>query len=133
MVSPNSLLTNQTLSEFDNQGTVIVSPSTADINTKASVETEEKTAKIGVQLKNNYSSDISEVLILGKIPFEGNTTALTNQDLGSTFTTKMTATGLELPEELEGKVDVYYSENETPTKDITDAGNLQKMYKIGTT
>ena len=124
MVSPNSLLTNQTLSEFDNEGTVIVSPSTADISIKStSVETEEKTAKIGVQLNNNYISTISEVLILGKIPFEGNKTALTNQDLGSTFTTKMKEGGITAPAQIADGITIYYSENENPTKDINDEAN----------
>ena len=83
----------------------------------------EKTVKIGAQIKNNYANSISEVLMLGKIPFEGNTYVLSGEDLKSTFTTKMTNAGIEVPEALQGKVKVYYSENETPDKDVTKTEN----------
>ncbi len=121
MVSPNSLLTNQTASEFDNDGTEVVSPQIADVSPSYAVvdqETEEKTVKIGVQINNNYGSTITDVLILGKIPFENNTYVINGRDLGSTFTTKMLKGGIEIPTELEGKVTVYYSENENATKEL---------------
>ena len=129
MVSPNSLLTNQTATNYDDKGSEIVSPEIADIKPIYAVvdqENEEQTAKIGVQLKNNYSSTISEIQILGKIPFEGNTYVLSGGDLGSTFTTKMTNTGIELPEELQGIVKIYYSDNENPDRDLSKVENNWK-------
>ena len=47
------------------------------------------TATINVTVTNNYSGTISDIKILGKIPFEGNTYTLTNGDLNSKFTTKL--------------------------------------------
>ena len=129
MVSPNSLLTNQTATDYDDKGSEIVSPEIADIKPSYVVvdqEQEEQTAKIGVQLKNNYSSTISEIQILGKIPFEGNTYVLSGGDLGSTFTTKMTNTGIEVPEELKGIVKIYYSDNENPDRDLSKVENNWK-------
>ena len=61
--------------------------------------------------------------ILGKIPFKGNTYVLSGEDLGSTYTTKMANTGIEIPQELQGKVTVYYSENETPDKELDKIEN----------
>ena len=129
MVSPNSLLTNQTATDYDDKGSEIVSPEIADIKPSYVVvdqEQEEQTAKIGVQLKNNYSSTISEIQILGKIPFEGNTYVLSGGDLGSTFTTKITDAGIEVPAELAEIATVYYSDNENPDKDINKAENNWK-------
>ena len=127
IVAPNSLLTNQTLSEFDEEGTIVISPNVADVSPVfAGVDNDERTIKIGVQLKNNYSNDISEIVILGKIPFEGNTSVLTGHDLGSSFTTRMLNTGIEVPLGLQGQVDIYYSTNENPTKDLTDENNNWK-------
>ena len=124
MVAPNSLLTNQTLSEFDDTGAVIVSPNLADISPKiTNVETEDRTARIGVQVKNNYSSDITDVVILGKIPFEGNTTVLTEHDLGSTFTANITSGGITAPESITDTIDIYYSTNENSSKDLADTNN----------
>ena len=129
MVSPNSLLTNQTASEYDEKGSTVVSPQVADIKPVYAVvdqEQEENTAKIGVQIKNNYASTISEIQILGKIPFEGNTYVLSGSDLGSTFTTKMVDTGIEVPQELLDTATIYYSTNENPNRDLTKAENNWK-------
>ena len=126
MVAPNSLLTNQTATEFDDKGSVVVSPQIADIKPIYAVVDQEKevrTAKIGVQIKNNYTSTISEIQILGKIPFEGNTYVISGEDLESTFTTKMTNAGIEIPAELQSFAKVYYSNNENPDKDINKAEN----------
>ena len=122
LVSPSSLLTNQTASNFDSEETIIVSPQIADL-TPIYGETTKNTVKIGVQVKNNYASTISEVLLLGKIPFEGNTYVLSGGNLNSEFTTTMTNAGIQIPDNLVNKVTVYYSENESPNKNIEDVSN----------
>ena len=136
LVSPNSLLTNQTISEFDNTGTVIVSPQIVDLKPIYSDEDREKqTVKIGVQLKNNYSGTISETKILGKIPFEGNSYVVSNNNLNSEFTTTMKPfetgdgkkEGIEVPNELKERVKIYYSENENPSRDLEDNYNGWKL------
>ncbi|MCI8655334.1 MAG: hypothetical protein HFJ48_05650, partial [Clostridia bacterium] len=130
IVAPNSLLTNQIACNYDGKGTTIVSPQIADIKPTYAVidqgQQEEQTAKIGIQLKNNYASTVSEIQILGKIPFEGNTSAINGKELNSTFTTKMVNTGIEIPQELKDIAEVYYSENENPTKEISNETNNWK-------
>ena len=123
MISPNSLLTNQIATNYDDKGSEVVSPQIADIRPIYAVVDQEQTATIGVQIRNNYSSTISEIQILGKVPFEGNTYVLSGGDLGSTFTTKMQSGGIEVPDGLEQYATVYYSENENPDKDISKAEN----------
>ncbi len=130
LVSPNSLLTNQTATNYDEKGSTVVSPEIADIKPVYAVvdqEVEEQTVDIGVQIKNNYASTISEIQILGKIPFEGNTYVLSGGDLGSTFTTKMENTGIQIPAELAQIAKVYYSENETPDKELSKEENGWKI------
>ena len=128
LISPNSLLTNQTMSEFDENATVIVSPGVAELQpVYGNQQIDKQTVKIGVQVKNNYSSTISEVALVGKIPFEGNTTIISQRDLGSTFSTEMTSSGIEVPTELLNLVTVYYSENENPNKDLNDSTNGWKL------
>ena len=124
-IAPNSLLTNQTASNYDEKGTTVVSPQIADVKPAlATIENPaEKTIKIGAQVKNNYSNNISEIVMLGKIPFEGNTYVLSQEDMNSTFTTKMTNVGIEVPEALQEKIKVYYSENETPDKNVSKTEN----------
>ena len=124
MVSPNSLLTNQIGSNYDDKGSQVISPQIADVRPNyAVIDQEEKTATIRVQIRNNYASTISDIRILGKIPFKGNTYVISGQDLGSTFTTKMTEEGLTIPEDLKQYVTIYYSENENPTKELENEQN----------
>ena len=126
MVAPNSLITAQTASDFDENGSEVISPEIADLKPVYAVvdqEQKEQTATIGVQIRNNYGDTISEISILGKIPFKGNTYVISGKDLGSTFTAKMKETGIEVPEELKQYVTVYYSENENPTKDVSEQEN----------
>lgn len=122
LIAPNSLLTNETISQYDNKGSVVVSPEIADVK-KTGNDTEEKKATIGIQIKNNYTNTISETAILGKIPFQGNTYVISEGDLESKYTTTMTKEGIQIPEDLQAKVKVYYSENQTPTKDLSNAEN----------
>ena len=119
-VAPNSLLTNQTISEYDEDGSIVVSPEIAD------AKIDRRSAKVGVHIKNNYTSTISEVLVLGKIPFEGNTYLLENEPLGSTYTTNIKNNGITIPDEIKDKVTIYYSELENPTKELTNSENKWK-------
>ena len=125
LVSPNSLLTNQTMElagEDIANNEFVIAPKVMEL--KPLYDSEEKQeVKIGVQIKNNYASTISEVKLLGKIPFEGNKYVISQGDLESEFSTTMKPTGIEVPEELQNHVTVYYTENENPTKDILDSSN----------
>ena len=122
--TPSTLLTNQIITNYDNSESSVISPEIADIKQSyAKVDNEERKAKIGVVIKNNYKSTVSDITILGKIPYEGNTYVLSNEELGSTYTVKMMNSGIEVPVELQDKVTVYYSENENATKDLSNVDN----------
>lgn len=130
IIAPNTLLTTQSVYNFDETGSKAIAPRVADVELKYNEKNEiVNTATIDVQIKNNYSDKISDIDILGKIPFEGNTYVIKGDNLNSTFSTYMDNTGIKIPEELVGKVDVYYSENETPTRDLDDTANGWKTAK----
>ena len=123
-VSPGSLLTNQIASNFDEEQNIAIGPQVADIEKN---NDEDRTATIEVQLRNNYSNTVSDIVVLGKIPFEGNTYVLNGGDLNSTFSTTITNNGINVPEVLKEQAIVYYSENENPTKDIENENNNWKL------
>ena len=130
IVSPNSLLTNQIATNYDDKGSIIVSPQIADIKPRYAIvdqEEKEQTATIGVQINNNYTNTISDVKIIGRVPFKGNTYVLKGGDLGSTFNTTMTEEGIIIPEELQDQVKIYYSENENADKNILKEENQWKL------
>ena len=117
LVSPNSLLTNQVASNYDENGSIAVAPQVAIVSKDM------RSATVNIELNNNYSNTISDVQILGRVPFKGNKYAVTNEDMGSTFTATMTNDGITLSDALKSVVTVYYSENGDATRDITDATN----------
>ena len=121
--TPSGLLTYEMISDYDDEGNVMLSPQRADIIRKAEVSNENNTAKVTVCLDNKYTS-ISDVKILGKVPFTNNTELFTDVNLNSEFTAHMLEGGFEIPVELQYKgVKVYYSENENPTKDLSNLEN----------
>ena len=119
--APEVLLTNQIATEYNDKGSLVVSPQIAE------VEQTDETVKIGIQMKNNYNRLVSDVKVLGVIPFEGNTNVLNGENLNSEFTTEMVDGGIEIPENLNGKINIYYSENEKADKDLQKESNGWKL------
>ncbi len=120
---PTSVITLETVSDYNNNGDITIAPNVAK------VETDAREATINVNITNNYSNTISGVQILGRIPFKDNKYILTEKSLGSEFTTTMTADGIVVPEELKQYVTVYYSENESADKNINNLDNGWKTFK----
>ncbi len=116
LISPNSLLTGQYASEFDNTGKMAIAPQVAVVDKTI------QSAKISAFVTNNYTNVIREVKVLGKIPTIGNRYGLDGDDLGSTYDTILTGS-ITLQSTLEGKATVYYSTEVNPTENIKDNNN----------
>ena len=125
-VAPNSLITTQSISNFDNTGTVCLAPKIADVKPIYDESLEKNVVTIGLKIKNNYARAVSELDIVGKIPFEENTYVISQNNLNSQFSTKMLSSGVVIPDEIKDEVTVYYSDNENPTKEISDTRNNWK-------
>lgn len=117
MEAPNTMITSQMASNYDEKGSVVVAPNTSDISPDC------KTVDINVYVVNNYKGRITDTQILGTIPFEGNTYVRNNIQLGSQFTTKIMANGIKVPDELEGKVTIYYTNNSDATEELNNNEN----------
>ncbi len=145
LIAPSSLLTSQTLSNFsddnesvedDNQvqedddnpiktsNGEIVSPQVAILDKSNG----SRDATVNIYLTNNYSETISNVVIVGKIPFKDNSYQLqNNKNLGSTFSVNMKKDGIQIPESLKSEnIKVYYSNKDKVTKDFADPDNNWK-------
>ena len=132
IVAPSGLITYQTATNYDDseEDEITIAPNVAE------VKKSQRIATINVDVLNNYSSTVTNTRILGKIPYENNTYVITNGDLGSTFTTvlqdKITLTTAmnnkqsfdnQKMNDLRSHINIYYSAQETPTNDISDASN----------
>lgn len=117
-IAAQGLITEEYVTNYDDDENVTIAPNIAEIDRSD----EARTAKINISIANNYPERISELLILGKIPYENNTFVLTGDDLGSEYSVNMTGP-IEVPTELSSYTTVYYSEKEEPTKDLTNVEN----------
>ena len=111
----NTLTTVQMASGYDEEDGVTIAPRVA--------ETEDgRTANVTISVTNNYTYDISSMVIMGVIPREGNVSPLTGSDLGSTYSSYITGE-IEIPESLQGYVTIYYSTSLTTNTDLDDETN----------
>ena len=122
IIAPSSLLTSQTLSNFDDKESEVVSPQIAILDKSS----DDRTAKINITITNNYSGTISEPLIIGKIPFKGNTYQINGSSLNSTYSVTMKDSGITLPDGLKDIATVYYSDKEKVTNNLADEDNNWK-------
>ena len=120
IIVSSSLLTNEKISGYNTAGDFVVSPQTAEIEIN-----EAKSATVEVNVTNNFTEAISDILLIGTIPFKGNKYQTNNLDLGSTITTTLTGP-ITFPTELNDKAVIYYSENETVTTDVKNTSNNYK-------
>ncbi len=129
--APNELITTTTYIDRNNKTTV--SPLIAEVNPID--DSNVGTVEIGLTNSSQYS--VENIVLIGKLGFVGNTYQVTstNQsiDLGSEFDVKMVSDGITYPSSidgiatmLDGKVTIYYSEEETPTADINNVANNWK-------
>lgn len=119
IIAPSNLLTSQTITDYDDNGSIAIAPQIAEVNKSD----ETRTAIINPGVTNNYSNTVSQVKILGTIPCQGNKYILSKKDLNSTYTTTMTNKGIIVPENLKNYVTVYYSYNIDVNQDSTDSSN----------
>lgn len=123
ILSPTSLITMETVTDYDEttDSEITIAPNVALVNR------EERQAKINIHLTNNYTNTISDIKVLGKIPYKNNTYILNGKDLKSEFTTEITENGINIPNEIPSNIRentvIYYSEKQNPTKDIQNDEN----------
>ncbi len=81
-----------------------------------------KTATFSMNIINNYENIAKNVKILGRIPTSNNKDVETKENLGSNISLNLQSK-LQLSGISEEKYTIYYSKNETATKDITLVAN----------
>lgn len=87
-----------------------------------SIMSEARNATFTMNVINNYNTEIDNISILGRLPFEGNKDILSNEDLGSTINVPLTS-NITLSNIEESKVKIYYSENGEATKELDKEEN----------
>ena len=133
IVSPDTLVLTQEITGYNTKNETAYAPGTGVIESNGS-----GTATVKIQLANYWTPSVSDIKLIGKIPFRNNITSLSKQTLKSTFSTTMTNEGIQLPEDLKNTAKVYYSELEDPSMNesniwktadqITNWNNIKSFY-----
>nr|MBB1522460.1 prealbumin-like fold domain-containing protein [Clostridiales bacterium] len=115
VVTPDTVIMSQNLTNYNTKGDVTYGPNTGIIENNGTGN-----ATVNINLTNRWSPTISNVKIIGRIPYKGNQTAISKKNLKSTFNTFLTGP-IRIPAELTGKARIYYSEIESNNDiDIND-------------
>lgn len=121
-IAPTGLVAASGISNYAEDEKDILSISNEKQVGKIAVGAEAKTATIKGLIINNNNNNISNTVVLGRLPFKGNKQIDTTTDLETTFDvalrTKITLTGV-----AKENIKIYYSENGEATKDLEEATN----------
>ena len=125
-VAPSGIATINKISDFDENKDIVTSISGKEEIGKLATKSLERTAKVEITATNNYEEEAKNVSILGRIPFAGNKTIKTKEDLGSTFTAKLKSKITAIGETASEDIKIYYSESEDAEKTPEIDSNVWK-------
>ncbi len=120
--SPTGLVAVNAIKGFDGKDSMIASVNQGTSNADIPVFAGETTATSNIHVMNNNKNSVSNIVILGRIPFKGVKDIATGAELGTNVDTKL----LSKITTLDGNDDdfkFYYSTNGEATKDLNDAAN----------
>lgn len=124
-VAPNGVVAANGISNYKENAEDILSMSDEAKTAEIDAYAEKRVATMNGIIINNYSNDIGNVVVLGRLPSQGNKRIDTDEDLGSTFniplSTQLALDGIEAE-----KYTVYYSDNSNATRDLEDTNNNWK-------
>lgn len=121
-VAPTGVVAANGISNYEDSAVDILSISdeakTVEIDSYGS----SRTATMNGIVINNYPNNIGNVVVLGRLPSQGNQRIDTTTDLGSTFTIPLSTTvgmsGVDA-----SNYTVYYSDNANATRDLENTSN----------
>ena len=122
IVAPSGVLNVQEISGYDDSKNTLYSINQGDVSATIPTYTDEKIATMKITMMNNTEDVMTDVAILGRTTFKGNTSITTGEDLGTTIDSSM-FTGLTEISNAGKEITVYYSENPNATRDLNNSEN----------
>jgi uncharacterized repeat protein (TIGR01451 family) len=120
--APSGVVSVNSTYGYNQSGTTITSVNQGKVSDEIAIYSDSKTATMELTVMNNESNPISNIAILGRVPFEGVKDILTDEDLGTTVTAKM-VTGIKSDVINNDSFTVFYSTNGEATADLDNEAN----------
>ncbi len=121
-VAPVGLVTTNAITDYNQANETVLSVSGQEKVGKLDYKSEAQRAIAKMNIINNYENNLKDISILGRVPFVGNKSVETNQDLGTTLEAKISEL-ISMKGLSQENVTVYYSNNENATKDLNAPEN----------
>ena len=122
IVAPTGVVASAGINNYKDGAGEVQSISGEAQTVKIDANSEDRVATIEGAVVNNYKNDISNIVVLGRIPAQGNKEIDSDNELGSTFTIPL-ATGIGTSGLRASDYTVYYSDNANATNNLEDANN----------
>ena len=120
--APTGLITVNEINGFDGKDSMITSVNQGTANADIPVFSKESKATANIHVINNNKNAVTNVAILGRIPFIGVKDIESGVELGTNVDTKL-LTKVSSVIENDNRFKVYYSSNGEATKDLSDSSN----------
>ena len=121
-VAPVGIVTTNSVTGYNAENNELTTISgegkTATIKTNA----EARQATYTMNVINNYTNTLDNVVVLGRTPFAGNKDLASNKDLGSNIDLTL-STGITVSNIDASRITVYYSEDGEATTDLNNSSN----------
>jgi len=120
--APNGLVTSNAIINYDGKQSKIKSIKQGERTGEIDINKASQIATMELVAMNNTENVCTDVVFMGRVPFEGNKSVITGAELGTTATVKMLG---EIKENIQNvnMTTIYYSTNENATKDLNDSEN----------
>ena len=120
--SPTGLVAVNAITNFDGKDSMIASVNQGTSNADIPVFAGESKATTNIHVINNNNNTVSNIAILGRIPFKGVKDIASGAELGTNVDTRL-LTKITTLDGSDDKYKFYYSSNGEATKDINDQAN----------
>lgn len=121
--APSGVVSVNSISGYsEDPNKTITSVNQGKVQDEIAIYSDSKIAKAELTIMNNEKNDISDIVILGRVPFQGVKDIVTGEDLGTTLNTRMVS-GIVPETSNNTSFRYYYSENGEATQDLNDSSN----------
>ena len=121
--APSGVVSVNSISGYsEDSNKTITSVNQGKVQDEIAIYSDSKVAKAELTIMNNEKNNISDMAILGRVPFQGVKDIVTGEDLGTTLDTRMVS---EIVPDASNNTSFryYYSENGEATQDLNDSSN----------
>lgn len=120
--APTGLLAINGIVNYDGNLSEVRSVKQGEVAKEIPINSPSRIATMELLALNNTENSCSDIILLGRIPFKGNKDVISEEDLGTTTTTRMVDS---IKEDVKNAntVEIYYSANENANKDLNNESN----------